>query len=153
MGNINYDSATDTLKHILKVREYIDQVIRVLLLRGCLHDRSKLTEPEKKFFDEFTPRLSCIQYGSDEYFAVLKRMSPAISHHHKHNSHHPEYHGGNITNMNLLDIVEMLCDWKASTKRNKDGNIRKSLEHASQRWNVSKDISKILKNTISLLDW
>jgi len=36
--------------------------------------------------------------------------------------------------MQPLDRIEMLVDWKASTLRNKDGDIKKSLEHNRKRY-------------------
>lgn len=30
--------------------------------------------------------------------------------------------------MNLIDIVEMFCDWKAASERQLDGNLLKSIE-------------------------
>jgi hypothetical protein len=50
--------------------------------------------------------------------------------------------------MNLMDIVEMFCDWKASVKRTKDGDINKSIEINSERFKMSPQLVNIFKNTI-----
>lgn len=42
----------------------------------------------------------------------------------------------------------MLCDWKAATKRNKNGNIRKSIEINAQKYNISPQLEQILENTV-----
>jgi len=57
--------------------------------------------------------------------------------------------------MNLVDIMEMLCDWKASSARHNDGNIRTSLELNKDRFNIDAQLYQILENTIEYLndDW
>ena len=147
-----YDSKADTLEHIDKVRDNIDAVILHLIARGASHDRSKLEAPEKDYFDQWTPKLSGVTYGSDEYRAMLSQMRPAIDHHQKNNRHHPEFHKDGIDDMNLIDIVEMLCDWVAAAARHNDGDVRKSIEINRDRFEISYQLESILRNTIDYLD-
>ena len=56
-----------------------------------------------------------------------------------------------VNDMNLIDIMEMLCDWKASSERHNDGNIRKSIEISANRFGLSPQMVKILENTADLL--
>jgi len=74
-------------------------------------------------------------------------MGSAVKHHQENNSHHPEAHEEGIDGMNLIDIVEMLCDWKAATLRTKNGDIQKSLEIQKERFGISDQLYNILKNT------
>lgn len=53
-----------------------------------------------------------------------------------------------INNMNLFDILEMLIDWTAACKRHADGDINKSIEINTKRFNLSPQLVNILKNTI-----
>lgn len=62
-----------------------------------------------------------------------------------------EWMNSPINDMNLLDIVEMLCDWKAASERHNDGNIRKSIEINANRFGLSPQLVKILENTADLL--
>jgi hypothetical protein len=111
----NMDSRIDTYQHIQTVQRFMGHAIRNLLDRQRVHDQSKLVSPEKEAFDELTPKLAGLTYGSDEYRACLRSMKPAISHHHAANSHHPEHFADGIKGMSLLDLVELICDWKAAT--------------------------------------
>lgn len=52
-----YDSRADTLEHIGTVRRHIELVRKLLYGRQLGHDLSKLGDPEKAAFDEFTPKL------------------------------------------------------------------------------------------------
>ena len=147
------DCKRDTLEHIHKVNSRMWQVRLELENRAGKHDLSKLEEPELSIFTEYTPRLAKLTYGSDEYKESLKGLGVALEHHYKHNSHHPEHHPNGINDMSLLDVVEMFCDWKASSERHENGDIRKSLEINKERFNISNQLYDILSNTIDELDW
>lgn len=55
--------------------------------------------------------------------------------------------------MSLLDIQEMLCDWKAAGERYKDGSIAQSLAHNRGRFGISDQLASILENTVRELGW
>lgn len=148
-----YDSTYDTKQHIDSVRENIGELIQDLFVRAVRHDESKLSEPEKSLFDEFTPKLRDSTYGSDEYKGFLESMGSALQHHYQVNSHHPEHYKNGIDGMDLIDILEMLADWKAATTRHANGDIRKSLEINRSRFNISDQLYEILKNTVDKLGW
>lgn len=57
-----------------------------------------------------------------------------------------------IRGMSLLDVLEMLCDWKAATLRHKDGDILRSIEHNQKRFGYSDDLKQILLNTLPLIE-
>jgi hypothetical protein len=146
------DSAPDTYKHIQTVQRFMRRMIESLLFRSEVHDQSKLVSPEKEAFDEITPKLAGLTYGSDEYRATLRDMKPAIQHHYENNSHHPEYYPNGVRGMSLLDLVEMLCDWKAATLRHNDGDIRKSIEINQERFGYSDELKQILLNTLPTIE-
>jgi hypothetical protein len=147
-----YDSAPETRRHILAVQELMHQVNFELIRRAAEHDASKLREPEKSVFDEFTPKLKASTYGSDEYKDMLSKMQFALDHHYEHNFHHPEHWERGIRDMTLIDLIEMLCDWMAATKRHADGDIIKSLEINQKRFGYSDELKLILKNTVEELN-
>ena len=126
----------ETQKHIEKVRDYIRFIIDKLDLRGVKHDASKLESPEVDLFAEHTLQLAALSYGSSEYQESLDALKPALDHHYASNRHHPEHFVNGITDMTLIDIIEMFCDWKASTLRHNDGNLLKSIEINAERFNI-----------------
>lgn len=149
-----YDSRPDTIAHIFRVQDLLNLAAEKLQHRGRVHDESKLEEPEKSTFDACTGKLKAMAYGSDEYKAALEELKPALDHHYKANSHHPEHFENGVDGMNLFDVIEMLLDWKAATERMKDGgDIRKSLEINTKRFNLSPQLKSILANTISEMGW
>jgi hypothetical protein len=148
-----YDSAADTAKHRYRVRALLSKIRGELWERGRVHDRSKLKEPEKAVFDEWTPKLKGSTYGSDEYAMALSAMGEGLWHHYAHNRHHPEHFEGGITGMTLVDLVEMFCDWKAATERHDDGSLQRSIQQNNDRFGMGPVLTKILENTRRELDW
>ena len=148
-----YDSRNDTLDHIRKVQENLRTTIINLNQRAAHHDQSKLEPPEKPIFDEMTPRLRASTYGSDEYKAMLAEMQVALEHHYAHNSHHPEHYPEGVSGMSLLDVIEMLADWRAATERHADGDIRESIRINAERFKLEPQLVAILENTVKELRW
>lgn len=142
----------DTIKHIEKVRYYIRMITDRLTTRGVNHDKTKLESPEVELFTEYTPRLASTQYGSKEYKECLAGLKPALDHHYANSRHHPEHFNKGISDMNLVDIVEMLCDWKAASERQRDGNLLKSIEQNAQRFGYDDQLKQIFLNTAKLFD-
>ena len=93
-----------------------------------------------------------LTYGSEEYQASLDALKPALEHHYASNRHHPEHFVNGINDMTLIDVLEMFCDWKASTLRQNDGNLLKSIETNAERFNMDGQLKQILMNTARMLD-
>ncbi len=142
----------ETFRHIETVRNLLQKVVIELLDRAEKHDQSKLESPEVELFTEFTPLLASTTYGSAEYEEVRKKLKPALDHHYAKNKHHPEHYVHGIDDMTLIDLVEMFVDWKAATLRHHDGNLRKSIEKNTERFQISPQLRKILENTVELFD-
>ena len=143
----------ETLRHINDVRWCLAYVQQKLYERGIDHDQSKLKDPELEAFVRMTPKLKGSTYGSDEYKGMLKELGPALEHHYANNRHHPEHHPNGIRDMNLVDLIEMLCDWYAATSRHADGDLAKSLIHNEKRFNIPPDIMNLLWSTALAFHW
>ena len=141
-----------TMDHIQTVQQLINRIASMLFYRALNHDHSKLNEPERSIFAEYTHQLSGSTYGSDEYKQFLDAMAPAISHHYSKNRHHPEHHPSGINDMNLIDVIEMVCDWIAAAARHTNGDPLKSLKINIKRFQISEQLADIVENTIKLLN-
>jgi hypothetical protein len=148
-----YDSRPDTEKHIQRVRELLGVIRTELGLRSQAHDSTKLEEPELSLFNEWTPKLKALTYGSDEYTAALAALKPALDHHYAAWSHHPEHYPNGINGMSLLDLIEMFCDWKAAGERHADGDFSTSLGINRKRFQIDDQLMSIFENTRRELDW
>ena len=143
----------ETGKHMDTVYMFLVQVMRDLKQRALMHDASKLKDPERAIFKEFTPKLKHSTYGSPEYQEFLKQMKVALDHHYTHNRHHPEYYPNGVADMTLVDLLEMLCDWRAAIERHEDGDMLKSIEHNTERFNLSPEMKQLLLNTVKYFGW
>ena len=140
----------DTLTHIKQVARYLQVCLVELSVRSTIHDNSKLESPEMEVFAKVTPILKTLEYGTPEYTEMLEQIRPCINHHYAANRHHPEHFENGVSDMNLLDVLEMICDWCAAVKRTENGNIYKSLEINKERFKLDDQLYTILKNTV---DW
>ena len=150
---MSYDSTSDTADHIQEVRRLLEMAMFALTGRAKFHDESKFKDPEKKSFDEFIPKLKGSTYGSKEYKQFLDSMGEALAHHYANNSHHPEHFKNGVDGMTLIDLIEMLADWKAATLRHADGSIKKSLLINKDRFGISDQLFNILENTAIGMNW
>ena len=118
-----------------------------LLLRGIRHDFSKYGKHEEPYFRKYQPLLKNCVYGSDQYKQYLKELSVALEHHYGNNDHHPEHFENGYARMPLLARIEMLCDWKAATKRHRDGDIMRSIEGNAGRFGYDEKEKEIIVET------
>jgi len=149
----DYDSTADTLKHSLRVGTLLAPVIAELAERATTHDLSKTEDPELATFNEYTPKLRTSTYGSDEYKGYLTEMQAGLAHHYEHNRHHPEHFADGVDGMTLIDLIEMLADWKAATERHADGDLARSLTIQRERFGLSDQTAAVLANTARHLGW
>lgn len=134
-------------EHQHKVQKNIYTLCQVLLKRAENHDKSKLEEPELsgwKTMDK-EPRYP---YGSEEYLDKQERFKWVFEEHWKNNRHHPEYFGGFLCEMNLVDIIEMICDWAAFDYMTSTDALD-IIEEQMERFGFSGVLKDLILNTYS----
>jgi len=97
----------------------IDNIISELQIRKQNHDKSLYEE-----------------YKNIENYEEL------LQSHYKLNRHHIEYFQKGIYEMNIIDIIEMFCDWYAISD-----NIYNYIDSKEEKIH-SKSLVKVLKNTV-----
>jgi hypothetical protein len=147
-GGVSYDSTADVLLHKDKVRNYLFDFIFELLERSDDHDNSKLEAPEKPIFDRY-PAYESGPVEGEEYRAKLAEMGEGLKHHYATNRHHPEHFENGVSGMNLSDIVEMVCDWKATASAKR---APVNLDHLCGRFAIDDQLRAILENTLREMD-
>ena len=133
--------------HISRVRRHINTFIQLLIRRAEKHDKSKLEEPELSWWKEMDkePRYP---YGSKEYEQKLKRWSKVFKHHYQYNRHHPEHYEYGISEMTLIDIVEMMCDWLGYKDTTTITEALKVCDEQMVRYNISEELRQVIFNTL-----
>lgn len=64
-----------------------------------------------------------------------------------------EWRRSQINGMTLVDLIEMLADWRAATERHNDGDLGKSLRIQRNRFGISDQLDEILWNTAREFGW
>ena len=133
----------ETLEHIRDVSTNVSIILKELVMRGCFHDRSKTENPERDMFARYRHAMEGLEYGTPEYDKLKQAMNEDYLYkHYEQNKHHPEYYEGGIRDMDLVDIVEMLCDWISASSNNVD------LDKNQEKFKYSDDLKNIFQNTI-----
>jgi hypothetical protein len=55
--------------------------------------------------------------------------------------------------MTLLDVIEMLADWKAATMRHDDGDLAKSIVMNAERFGYDSAMTAMLLKTAKEMGW
>jgi hypothetical protein len=142
------DSRPGNLLHSLRVGALMVPMIQELAARSVNHDLSKTRPPEVDAFDRAPRQLSEMRYGSDEYNQSLALLGPALEHHYAVERHHPQHFPNGVNGMTLVDLIEMLADWKAAGERMADGgDLARSIRVGTDRFGLTEQLAEILVNT------
>lgn len=133
--------------HVKGVRFKLFSIASKLIQRARHHDESKLQEPEYSLWCKMDEE-SRYKYGTKEYKDKIERYKEVFDLHYAANRHHPEHYALGIDDMDLIDMIEMVCDWISYKK---DITIREAIEIIDiqgTRYNMSTQLMNILKNTL-----
>jgi len=151
--NTEFEVLTDTIMHISEVAENLAEIRADLEKRGIAHDRSKFQELEFDAFVKTRPKFKTVNYGSPEYQECIDMIKPAVDHHYSVNRHHTGYFENGFEDMNLLDILEMLADWKAASRRSPDLSFEDFLPKAFKKYKIPENMQRCIINTLKYLHW
>ena len=140
-------SEQETRRHIHRVQQLMYRFVHTLLNRCENHDRSKLEEPEKSGFEAMDAE-PYFEYGTPEYYEKQVRYKDVLEHHYRENSHHPEHYAGFIAEMDLVDLLEMLCDWASRRKGLSVLDTIGLVEQQAAHYGFPPMLSSIILNTL-----
>lgn len=139
--------------HILRAQGHMQHCMNLLNIRAVFHDQSKYSDEElglvlgKSYYDS-------LEYMSDEERNALDLVQPALEHHYANNSHHPEFYEDGILGMSLLDLIELMCDWKAASETSgKNSSFENSIAFGRERFEIPPELVIIIENTAKELGW
>lgn len=141
------DYIKDLVDHKRRVAGYMQVVANELFERAAIHDNSKFSEEEFEAYEEAFPGLQKYPYGSEEFKAELAKIQPAIEHHYATNDHHPEHFPDGVIGMNLIQIIEMVCDWVAASERSQT-SVYQGMELNRKRFGIDRQLIGVIAHTI-----
>jgi len=151
--NIEIEVLNEILTHRAEVQKNLAIIRAELEQRGIMHDISKFEDVEFDAFVTTRPKFKKANYGSKEYKECEEQIKPALDHHYSTNRHHIKYHPHGFEDMNLLDILEMLADWKAASKRSPNLSFKDSLKIAFKKYEIPKNMQRHIIKTLEYLNW
>lgn len=139
--------------HRRLVGKYMQVMIAALVTRSINHDLSKFGPDEFDGYMEAYPTFCRADYGSALYREACRIAKPAIRHHVTTNRHHPEAHVSGVDDMNLVDLLEMVCDWcAASMRRGREDDFSSlKLGMIFERFEIGPQLQSIIANTVRCL--
>lgn len=146
----------EVVKHVNKVNESAELLAERIIERAQSEEdfdfaRRLIQQTRKHDLSKFEGiEWESLRRGVDDNLLKI-----AIHQHQQTNYHHPEYFVGGISQMNDLQIAEMVCDWKS--RSTEAGTCLRSYikERATVRWGFttkSNIYRKIMKYVNLLLD-
>lgn len=158
MDGIRPETATlsRVIRHVWLVRAGLRRITRLLEERGDLHDESKLSNAEFPGFARMSSAAARHPYGSPEYRASLDAERPTIERHQGRNRHHPEHYLDPAREMGLLDLIEMVADWRAAWEVYDETNgrtwedslavnrERRAATFSREQWWVIEEVARLL---------
>ena len=136
-----------TKEHIDRVAKYLRHFYRTtdlgdeLLERAKTHDQSKYSNVEKMPYIWLTEYHRCKNNGKKfEYpIGIESKVKEATLHHITTNRHHPEFHD-DPSDMNDVDIAEMVADWAAMAEELNEGSPRGWADkNIGTKWKFTED--------------
>jgi hypothetical protein len=126
------------------------QFVSDLQERAMVHDDSKFGADEFPIYASMMDEFAANPFGTTGYFRAKDAIKDATARHFKANRHHPEHFENGVDGMTLVDILEMLADWKAATLNHpeKPGCMIRSLDYGVKKYHISPQLATILLNTI-----
>jgi hypothetical protein len=143
-----------TVAHVTRIRHLIALCIDKLNNKSAHHDDSKFTELELSYLAKIEEKVykeGNAPFASPEYNERKKLLQPMLEHHYRNNSHHPEHFENGVNGMDLFDVVEMFCDWKAASERGEESSM--NLQHACEKYKIDSQLKEILYNTAKNFKW
>ena len=152
---INEQKIIDTInKHRKRVFDLMAKISQDVMQRGNDHDLSKYDETELPTYARVIEEFEKCPYGSVGYWRAKDSLGDTVKHHHEKNRHHPEHFHNGIDGMNLVDLLEMLCDWKSATQNHPEhpGDMQNSIKIAIEKYKISPQLAQVLYNTMKDFD-
>jgi hypothetical protein len=98
--------------HIAEFQQAIEDLCSALKRRAKTHDASKLKEPELTQYTEAEHELEKFKPGSKSYLTFAQKHSIILDRHYSKNPHHVEHFENGFDDMTILDLIDVLVDWK-----------------------------------------
>ena len=152
MNDLEKEYIKTNIDHRYYVKFFITKIIEELSHRANVHDSSKYSNDETVGFVKAIPYTN-IKWGSTDIpNDIANSLQDSLLIHHSRNDHHPEYFENGIEDMDLIQLLELACDWRAAMIRHKNFDIDETICVGQTRFKFCDSIARILQNTLERID-
>lgn len=148
-GKYTNDAIDKRLKKVKDHKKDVMNLINLIIIelhnRKNVHDDSSLDPSEVEVLAYYSDFIKEDSYINEETLTYMKEIKNVLNIHFQKNRHHPEHFKNGIKDMNLIDIIEMLCDWKTTMAEDED--IISVIKKNKKIYKFSDDLMNILINT------
>jgi hypothetical protein len=140
----------DIIDHKEKVGKNLLKIQTEIGRRMYSHDNDKIANDTIfEVYEQYNSKLRNEKYDSPEFLKYAKIMRPAVQLHTSKNRHHFYDKSNQIKNeeVDLIDLIEVLCDWIGATERNPNIDFKEALEYNFEKYNIPKEWRIIMLNT------
>lgn len=136
----------------LKMARYLfkqgnDDLGMHLLKRATKHDNSKLELEELEALSKIAEDGDSLREANEKMSDFKKK---AIELHWKNNRHHPEFFS-DVSNMDEIDILEMVCDWYARSMQYNTNLIEFCETRQENRFHFPEEMYKKIYNYCEII--
>lgn len=146
MSDLSEEAKTITtiLRHNRLVASYLVKLANALEERAIMHDASKFATDEFAGFVRINQIAREHEYGSPEYRKSIKETG-VVPLHYSRNPHHPEHYEDGINDMSIVDLVEMIADWKAASETYGQTSLEGALKIHTERFGLKPEHLYLIK--------
>lgn len=152
MDDLEKEYIKANINHRYYVKFFITKIVEELQHRANVHDFSKYLDDESIGFIKAVPYTK-IKWGSNDIpDDIAESLKDSLAIHHARNDHHPEHFQNGIEDMDLIQLLELVCDWRAAMIRHENFDIEETICVGQARFKFCNTIARILENTLERID-
>jgi hypothetical protein len=136
------------IKHRYYVSFFLMKLIEDLFLRSNVHDVSKHSDEEFEGFRKSIYYLKGPWGQENRPPEILEQLNESLQIHYKRNDHHPEHFENGMEDMDLVQLLELIADWRAAMIGQDNHDIDETIATGQERFGYPDFMAKILKNTL-----
>jgi len=138
--------------HRQSVKLGLQRISDILVNRGDLHDIDKF---EEAMFEDFylnIPKFTNVSFGEIEWENAMESIK-TMNNHYAVSPHHIQHYPNGINGVNLIDLLEMIVDWKSANNAYGDVKLSEALIIQKKRFGIDDQLYKIIVNTAKILGY
>lgn len=139
--------ASKLVRYKTDVQHVIHQMSSILNERAVTHDQSAFNQMEMQ------NAFIAINAEGKNPIDTQQLLTTVQDIHFASNPHHPEYHENGVRDMSIFDILELMADWKITSRAKVNTTFDQYLNEQFAVYDVPEYVQSIIRQTAKQLNW